>query len=99
MSGEHAVVTGSTAGIGRAIAVAFAREGANVVVTGRNEARGAGVAAEIADGGGHAWFLPADLNNENECEALIASAAERMGALTVLVNNAAGDTSPDAAVA
>jgi NAD(P)-dependent dehydrogenase (short-subunit alcohol dehydrogenase family) len=96
---ECAVVTGSTAGIGRAIAVAFAREGASVVVTGRDAARGDAVVAAITDAGGRAWFLPADLNQENACEALIATAAERMGALTVLVNNAAGGTGSDAAVA
>ena len=96
MAGERAVVTGSTAGIGRAIAVAFAREGALVVVTGRNAERGDAVVTEI---GANASFVAADLHDEDACRSLLATAAERMGGVTVLVNNAAGGDAPDARVA
>jgi NAD(P)-dependent dehydrogenase (short-subunit alcohol dehydrogenase family) len=96
MAGERAVITGSTAGIGRAIAVAFAREGASVVVTGRNAERGDAVVTEI---GANASFVAADLHDEDACRSLLASAAELMGGVTVLVNNAAGGDAPDARVA
>jgi len=99
MDGEQAVVTGSTAGIGRAVAIAFAREGAAVVVTGRDARRGEAVVAEITAGGGVAHFLPADLSDEHACTALVDGAASRLGALTVLVNNAAGGEAKDGPVA
>jgi len=99
MEGERALVTGSTAGIGRAIALAFAREGAAVVVTGRNQDRGEAVVAQIVGAGGSASFLAADLHDEDACTALVDAAARRLDGLTVLVNNAAGGDAPDAAVA
>ena len=99
MDGERALVTGSTAGIGRAIAVAFAAQGAAVVVTGRNGERGDAVVREIAAAGGTAHFVAADLHDESSCTALVEAAAERLGGLTVLVNNAAGGDANDATVA
>jgi glucose 1-dehydrogenase len=99
MDGERALVTGSTAGIGRAIAIAFAREGAAVVVTGRDTARGASVVAEIAGAGARADFIAADLHDETACTTLVDTAAARLGGLTVLVNNAAGGDARDASVA
>jgi NAD(P)-dependent dehydrogenase (short-subunit alcohol dehydrogenase family) len=99
MEGERALVTGSTWGIGRAIAIAFAAERATVVVTGRNAERGAEVVAEITAAGGVAHFLAADLHDEAACSALVAGAAERLGGLTVLVNNAAGGDTTDGPVA
>jgi len=96
MEGERALVTGSTSGIGRAIAVAFAREGAHVVVTGRNAERGTAVAAECGE---RAHFLPADLHDEAACNALVDDAATRLGGLTILVNNAAGGDAKDGPVA
>jgi glucose 1-dehydrogenase len=96
MEGERALVTGSTSGIGRAIAVAFAREGAQVVVTGRNAERGAAVVAEIGEG---ARFLAADLHDERACTGLVDAAATELGGLTVLVNNAAGGDAKDGPVA
>ena len=88
MEGEVALVTGSTAGLGREIAGLFAREGARVVVTGRNQDRGSAVVAEIEAHGGTACFLAGDLADESVCAQLVASAVERFGVLTVLVNNA-----------
>ena len=99
MVGERALVTGSTSGIGRATAAAFAREGAVVVVTGRDRARGEAAVAEIAGNHGTAYFVPADLRDEAACRSLVDEAAARLGGLTVLVNNAAGGDARDAAVA
>jgi NAD(P)-dependent dehydrogenase (short-subunit alcohol dehydrogenase family) len=99
MAGERALVTGSTAGIGRAIAVAFAREGASVVVTGRNHERGAAVVAEVTSAGGSAHFLAVDLHDELSCQTVVDEAAGWLGGLTVLVNNAAGGDTHDAPIA
>jgi NAD(P)-dependent dehydrogenase (short-subunit alcohol dehydrogenase family) len=99
MAGERAVVTGSTAGIGRAVAIAFATEGAAVVVTGRNRERGDATVAEINARGGTAHFIAADLADEQACTTLINQAAERLSGLTVLVNNAAGGDAKDSNVA
>jgi NAD(P)-dependent dehydrogenase (short-subunit alcohol dehydrogenase family) len=99
MEGERALVTGSTSGIGRAVAVMFAAEGAAVAVTGRNAERGDAVVAEIAGAGGNAIFLPADLHDEAACTALVNVTADRLGGLTVLVNNAAGGDAQDGSVA
>jgi meso-butanediol dehydrogenase/(S,S)-butanediol dehydrogenase/diacetyl reductase len=88
MEGEVALVTGSTAGLGREIAGLFAREGAHVVVTGRDHDRGAAVVSEIESDGGTAWFVAGDLAEEDVCAHLVASSVDRFGALTVLVNNA-----------
>jgi NAD(P)-dependent dehydrogenase (short-subunit alcohol dehydrogenase family) len=98
MAGELALVTGSTSGIGRAIAIEFAAQGARVVVTGRNEERGKAVVGEIERAGGDAAFIAADLTSEDACAALVAAAVAYLGGLTVLVNNAAGSVSGDAAV-
>jgi NAD(P)-dependent dehydrogenase (short-subunit alcohol dehydrogenase family) len=99
LGGERALVTGSTAGIGRAIAAMFAREGAAVCVTGRNSERGAAVVTSIRDAGGDARFVDADLRDEDECTRLVSTAADAMDGLTVLVNNAAGADASDGPVA
>jgi NAD(P)-dependent dehydrogenase (short-subunit alcohol dehydrogenase family) len=88
LEGEIALVTGSTAGIGKAVAITFAREGARVLVTGRHAARGAAVVDQIKGAGGEAAFAAADLADEGACGTLVDAAVERFGALTVLVNNA-----------
>lgn len=82
--GRRALVTGATSGIGRAIALKLAAEGAEVVVQGRDEARGRDTVEAILDGGGKAEFVAADLQNADEVRALV----ERVGSVDVLVNNA-----------
>jgi NAD(P)-dependent dehydrogenase (short-subunit alcohol dehydrogenase family) len=96
LEGEIALVTGSTAGIGKAVATAFATEGARVVVTGRDPDRGAGVVDQIMRAGGETVFVAADLADERASAELVDAAVERFGGLTVLVNNAVASTVDDA---
>jgi NAD(P)-dependent dehydrogenase (short-subunit alcohol dehydrogenase family) len=77
-------VTGATAGIGRAVAMRLAEHGAEVVVHGRDEGRGAELVAEIAARGGRARFVAADLTDAEDVERLAAG----VGAVDILVNNA-----------
>ncbi|MEV4508119.1 SDR family oxidoreductase [Dactylosporangium sp. NPDC049525] len=84
LSGSTALVTGATAGIGRAVALQLAREGAEVVVHGRDADRGRAVVGEIEAGGRAARFVQADLTDAADVLRL----AERAGEVDVLVNNA-----------
>jgi NAD(P)-dependent dehydrogenase (short-subunit alcohol dehydrogenase family) len=88
LEGEVALVTGSTAGLGKEVARLFAAEGAQVVVTGRNSERGEATAETLRSLGGDACFIAADLTREDQARGLVRSTIERCGALTVLVNNA-----------
>ena len=86
-----AVVTGSVRGIGRAIAVAFAEDGANVVINARNSEDAANaVAAEVDAAGGKALVHMADVANPHGAAGLIDAAVKTFGRLDILVNNAGG---------
>jgi NAD(P)-dependent dehydrogenase (short-subunit alcohol dehydrogenase family) len=78
-----ALITGSTSGIGKATALALARDGLSVVIHGRDEARGAATVKEITEAGGRARFIAADLADAVDVERL----AEQAGEVDVLVNN------------
>src|SRR6267154_1346241 len=81
---QKALVTGATSGIGRAIALQLARDGAEVIVHGRDAERGAATVEEIIAAGGRARFLAADLSKPAEVRRL----AKDAGDVDVLVNNA-----------
>jgi NAD(P)-dependent dehydrogenase (short-subunit alcohol dehydrogenase family) len=87
---KTALVTGATSNIGRAIAVAFADEGAHVVVSGRSAERGAEVIEEIRAAGGRADFVRANLDGSAKASRDLAAEATRVlgGRIDVLVNNA-----------
>lgn len=88
LQGRTAVVTGSTKGIGRAIALAYARAGMRVVVNSRSEAECRATAADLRLAGGDAVPLAADLSDAEGARAFARRAAEVLGAIDVLVNNA-----------
>jgi len=94
--GKIAVVTGAGGrNIGRALAVGFAREGARTVLAGRTESRLAEVAAEIKALGGECMVVPADVSVEADVLHLFAETAERLGAVDILLNNAAQNLKRD----
>jgi NAD(P)-dependent dehydrogenase (short-subunit alcohol dehydrogenase family) len=90
LEGKTSLITGATSNIGRAIALAFAAEGAHVVVSGRSAQRGADVVDRIRAAGGAADFLAADLDGSAKASRDLATGAMRVlgGHMDVLVNNA-----------
>ncbi|MGB8789129.1 MAG: SDR family NAD(P)-dependent oxidoreductase [Candidatus Acidiferrales bacterium] len=83
-----AIVTGGGRGIGRAIALRFAEEGAAIVVTARSEGEIRGVAEEIQKAQGRAAFVVADVSTEGGCQKIVQAAREAFGEIHILVNNA-----------
>jgi 3-hydroxybutyrate dehydrogenase len=89
LDGRVAVITGGTRGIGRAIAEAFVRDGASVVINGRDVAKGQRALDEMA-AGDRVHFVPGDACVKEDCEGLIDATVARYGRLDILVNNAGG---------
>ena len=88
------LITGALAGIGRATALAFARVGAKVVVSGRRPDAGAKLAEEIRSLGAEAEFIQADVSREDDVRRLIDGVVIRFGRLDVAVNNAGVEGKP-----
>ena len=89
LDGRHALVTGASRGIGRAVALAFAAEGASVALNfAGNVAAAEAVRAEIESAGGKAILVPADVSDENAVEDMVKTVTEDFGSIDILVNNA-----------
>src|SRR3981081_3703571 len=83
LDGQRALVTGATSGIGRAVALQLARDGAEVLVHGRDAARGAATVEEINAAGGKASFVAADLGDAADVQRL----ASEVGDVDILINH------------
>jgi NAD(P)-dependent dehydrogenase (short-subunit alcohol dehydrogenase family) len=88
------LITGALTGIGRATALAFARDGARLVVSGRHDDAGNALAAELRDLGAEAEFVRADVRHEAEVQNLVERTVARFGRLDVAVNNAGTEGRP-----
>lgn len=88
-----AIVTGGNSGIGRAISLRLAAEGATVLLVARDEAKGTAVCQTIINQGGHAAFFAVELSAAEQVAALVAQVGEKYGRLDILINNAGGGES------
>ena len=88
------LITGALTGIGRATALAFANEGSTVVASGRREAEGKALEAELRSLGVEAAFIPADVRHEDDVRNLVEQTVARFGRLDVAVNNAGTEGKP-----
>ncbi len=91
LEGKKAVITGGDSGIGRAVALAFAREGADVVISylSEEEPDAQETAEAVQEAGRTAVKVPGDISEESQCQALIQTAVDEFGGIDILVNNAA----------
>jgi NAD(P)-dependent dehydrogenase (short-subunit alcohol dehydrogenase family) len=87
-SGKVAIVTGGTSGIGRATAIAYAQQGAKVVVAGRRSIEGEETIKIIKDAGGEALFIQTDVTQESDVKAMVDRTVEVFGRLDIAFNNA-----------
>jgi NAD(P)-dependent dehydrogenase (short-subunit alcohol dehydrogenase family) len=88
LANKVALITGGTSGIGHATATLFAREGARVAITGRNEQRGQEVVEEVKKIGGAAIFVRADVSSAADCRKSVDETVRAFGRLDILFNNA-----------
>jgi len=88
LNNKVALITGGTSGIGEATALLFAKEGAEIVITGRNKQRGAEVVKRIKDVGSGAIFIHADASSAGDCRGAVEETKEEFGRLDILFNNA-----------
>src|SRR5690349_10127016 len=90
LAGKAAIITGADSGIGRAVAIAFAREGADVAISYLSEHDDAKQTQQwVEQAGRRCVVVPGDVADEKHCEALVAHAVKAFGQLDILVNNAA----------
>lgn len=90
LDGRHAIVTGAAAGIGRAICLRFAQEGARISIVDINLERAEALRDEIVQNGGRAVAIYCNVCDQNECEAAVAAARAAFGSVDILVNCAGG---------
>jgi NAD(P)-dependent dehydrogenase (short-subunit alcohol dehydrogenase family) len=95
MSTPVVLITGAFTGIGRATAIAFAKEGARLVVSGRKEAEGKVLVAMLRGLGAEAEFVLADVRHEKDISNLVDAAVARFGRLDVAINNAGTEGKPE----
>lgn len=90
LAGRKAIITGGDSGIGRAVAIAFAREGADVLISYLNEDEDAKDTASLIEAEGRkAVLVPGDIGNEEHCKQIVEKAVTEFGQIDILVNNAA----------
>jgi NAD(P)-dependent dehydrogenase (short-subunit alcohol dehydrogenase family) len=94
MNAPVALITGATTGIGRATALAFAAEGARIVVSGRSEEQGQSLAADLRKLGAQAEFVRSDVRHEDDVRSLVDKTVARFGRLDVAVNTAGTEGKP-----
>jgi len=88
------LITGGTSGIGRATAIAFAKEGATVVVSGRRKAEGAETITYVEKAGGKGLFVQCDVSDEAQVKSLVETTVKEFGRLDIAVNNAGIEGTP-----
>src|ERR1700720_4714462 len=94
MNTQVVLITGALTGIGRATALAFANEGARVVVSGRHDEEGQKLVSEIRKKGAEAEFVRADVRREEDVRNLIDKTVERYGSMHIAINTAGTDGVP-----
>ena len=94
MNTKVVLITGALTGIGRATAIAFAREGAHVVVCGRHDDAGNALVTELRAGDAEAEYIRADVRHEDDVRGLVDRTVKRFGRLDVAVNNAGTEGKP-----
>lgn len=97
LEGKVALITGADSGIGRAVAIAYAREGADILLSYLSEDKDAEATAQLVrDAGRKVIVVPGDITEETHCQSLVETAVTELGGLDILVNNAAFQRTYDA---